>query len=105
MRFEARLKRDWRFWKGLNRTLKRVKSIARDSPNLICDDIQAAVDTWRNSRAITFEGKTVTYGELDAMANRYAHWAKSLNLRRGATVALFMPNRIEYFAIWYGLSK
>ena len=24
---------------------------------------------------------------------------------RGATVALFMPNRLEYFAVWYGLSK
>ena len=105
MRFQARVKRDLRFWRGLQRTLKRVKSIARDSNNLICDDIQAAVEQWRNERAMTFEGRTVTYGELDAMANRYAHWAKGLNLRRGQVVALFMPNRLEYFAIWYGLSK
>jgi fatty-acyl-CoA synthase len=105
MRLEARLKREWRFWKGLNRTLKRVKSISKESDNLICDDIQAAVDAWRNRPAITFEGRTVTYADLDAIANRYAHWAKGLNLRRGATVALFMPNRTEYFAIWYGLSK
>ena len=105
MRLEARLRRDWRFWKGLSRTLKRVKTIARDSDNLICDDIQAAVEAFRTRPAVTFEGKTLTYGELDAMANRYAHWAKSHNLRRGQTVALFMPNRTEYFAIWYGLSK
>jgi fatty-acyl-CoA synthase len=82
-----------------------VKTIASDSPNLICDDLQAAVEQWRNRPALTFEGKTVTYGEMDAIANRYAHWAKSLNLRRGQTVALFMPNRLEYFPIWYGLSK
>jgi fatty-acyl-CoA synthase len=105
MRFQARLKRDWRFWKGLNRTLKRVKTIARDSDNLICDDIQAAVELHRNSPAMTFEGRTVTYGELDGIANRYAHWAKTQNLRRGQVVALFMPNRLEYFAVWYGLSK
>jgi len=105
MRLEARLKRDWRFWQGLQRTLKRVKSIARESDNLICDDIQEAVEAYRNRPAMTFEGKTLTYGELDAMANRYAHWAKGLNLRRGQTVALFMPNRMEYFAVWYGLSK
>jgi len=105
MRLRARLKRDWRFWQGLQRTLKRVKTIARDSENLICDDIQEAVDRWRGERAMTFEGRTVSYGELDAMANRYAHWAKGLNLRRGQTVALFMPNRLEYFPIWYGLSK
>jgi len=105
MRLKARLQREWRFLRGLNRTLGRVKSIAPDSDNLICDDLQAAVEQWRERPAMTFEGRTVTYGELDAMANRYAHWAKGLNLRRGQTVALFMPNRLEYFAIWYGLSK
>ncbi|MBL8773945.1 MAG: long-chain-acyl-CoA synthetase [Phenylobacterium sp.] len=105
MRFRARLKRDLKFWQGLQRTLKRVKSIARESDNLICDDLQAAVEQWRERPAMTFEGRSVTYGELDAMANRYAHWAKGLNIRRGQVVALFMPNRLEYFAIWYGLSK
>ncbi|WP_397414888.1 long-chain-acyl-CoA synthetase [Phenylobacterium sp.] len=105
MRWRARLERDWRFWQGLNRVLKRVKTIERDSPNLICDDLQAAVERWRDRPAITFEGKTLTYGEFDAMANRYAHWAKNAGLRRGQAVALFMPNRTEFIAVWYGLSK
>lgn len=105
MALKAKLQREWRFLRGLNRTLNRVKSIAPDSPNLVCDDIQAAVDQWRDRSAMTFEGRTVTYAELDAVANRFAHWGKGLNLRRGQTVALFMPNRLEYFAIWYGLSK
>ena len=105
MQLEASLRRDWRFWKGLDRTLKRVKTIARDNDNLVCDDLQAAVELYRNRPAMTFEGRTVTYGELDAIANRYAHWAKGLNLRRGQVVALFMPNRLEYFPIWYGLTK
>jgi fatty-acyl-CoA synthase len=105
MPLKERLQREWRFVRGLNRTLKRVKSIAPDSPNLICDDLQAAVERWRTRPAMTFEGRTVTYAELDGMANRYAHWAKGQNIRRGQTVALFMPNRLEYFAIWYGLSK
>ncbi|OYX95515.1 MAG: long-chain-acyl-CoA synthetase, partial [Caulobacter sp. 35-67-4] len=105
MRLQARLKREWVFLKGLMRTLKRVKSIAPDSANLICDDLEAAVDRWSGSPAITFEGKTITYAELDAIANRYAHWAKGQSITRGQTVALFMPNRLEYLAIWYGLSK
>jgi fatty-acyl-CoA synthase len=105
MRLKARLQREWRFLRGLNRTLARVKSIDPDSQNLLCDDLEAAVARWRDRPAITFEGRTLNYGELDAMANRFAHWGKSLNLRRGQTVALFMPNRVEYFAIWYGLSK
>ncbi|HEY3949781.1 long-chain-acyl-CoA synthetase [Phenylobacterium sp.] len=105
MPLKARLQREWRFLRGLNRTLKRVKSIAADSSNLICDDLQAAVDEFRDRTAMTFEGRTVSYAELDAIANRFAHWGKGQNLRRGQTVALFMPNRLEYFAVWYGLSK
>ncbi len=105
MSLPASLKRELRFLKGLSRTLKRVKSIAPDSSNLICDDLEAAVDKWSGSPAITFEGKTISYAELDAIANRYAHWAKGQGITRGQTVALFMPNRLEYLAIWYGLSK
>ncbi|ADG11391.1 long-chain-acyl-CoA synthetase [Caulobacter segnis] len=105
MRLRQKIRREIKFLKGLTRTLKRVKSIAPDSANLICDDIEAAVDKWRDRPAMTFEGKTVTYAELDGMANRYAHWAKGQGLTRGQTVALFMPNRLEYFAVWYGLTK
>jgi len=102
---KGRLDREWRFLRGLSRTLGRVKTIAGDSPNLLCDDVQASVEKHRMRPALSFEGRTVTYGELDAIANRFAHWAKGLHIRRGQTVALFMPNRLEYFAIWYGLSK
>jgi len=105
MPLKANLQREWRFLRGLNRTLARVKSISPDSGALACDDLQAAVEKWRDRPAMTFEGRTLTYGEIDAMANRFAHWGKGLNLRRGQVVALFMPNRLEYFAVWYGLSK
>ncbi|MGC8030495.1 hypothetical protein ACP3WD_24955, partial [Salmonella enterica] len=78
MRLGQKIKREIRFLKGLSRTLKRVKTIAPDSANLVCDDLEAAVDKWGARPAITFEGKTIGYAELDAMANRYAHWAKGL---------------------------
>ncbi len=105
MPLKANLQREWRFLRGLNRTLARVKAIAPDSDNLVCDDLQAAVEKWRDRQAMSFEGRLATYGELDAIANRFAHWGKGLNLRKGQTVALFMSNRLEYFAVWYGLSK
>ena len=105
MNLQARIRREIKFLRGLWRTLGRVKGIAPDSKQLICDDLEAAVDQWRERPAILFEGRTVTYAELDALANRYAHWAKGQGLRRGQTVALLMPNRIDYLAVWYGLSK
>ena len=105
MRLRARIEREIKFLRGLFRTLGAVRSIAPDSANLICDDLEAAVDQWRTQRAITFEGRTITYGEMDAIANRYAHWARTQGLRRGQSVAIFLPNRIDYLPIWYGLSK
>src|SRR5262249_37628181 len=66
---------------------------------------EAAVDRWRGRPAIAFEGRTVSYAELDGIANRYAHWAQDQGIHRGDVVALFMPNRLEYVAIWFGLAK
>src|SRR4051794_38571468 len=96
----ARAARELRFLRGLSRTLSRVRSISAESDWLTCDDLEDAVDRRRASPAITFEGKTVTYGELDALANRYANWAKGRGIKRGEVVALFMPSRIEYIAVW-----
>ncbi|MEO8926629.1 MAG: long-chain-acyl-CoA synthetase [Caulobacteraceae bacterium] len=105
MGLAARLKREWRYLSGLGRTLARVRSISATSNNLICDDLEAAVDRWRARPALGFEGAALTYGELDALANRYAHWALAQGLGQGDTVAVFLPNRLEYLPIWYGLTK
>jgi fatty-acyl-CoA synthase len=103
--FWARLQREWTFVSGLVRTLNRVRSIAPHSSNLVTDDLEAAIDRWRERRALTFEGRTLTYGEMDALANRYAHWGDEAGLRRGDTVALLMPNRLDYLPVWFGLGK
>jgi len=105
MNIYKRLVRDWRFLSGLARTLGRIRSIGPSSPNLICDDLEAAVSRWRDRPAITFADQILTYGQMDALANRYAHWALAQGFKRGDTVALFSLNRIDYVSIWYGLSK
>jgi fatty-acyl-CoA synthase len=101
----GRVGREWRFLRALVRTLNRVSSIAKDSPNLACDDIEAAVDRWRPRAAMLFDGKAMTYGEFDALANRYANWGAGRGLKRGQTVAILLPNRPAVQAAWYGLSK
>jgi fatty-acyl-CoA synthase len=105
MSLQARVQREFKFIRALIRTLRRVGSISSQSGQLVCDDLEDAVDAWRERPAISFEGATLSYGELDALANRYAHWAIEHGLRRGHTVALFMANRPDYLAVWYGLSK
>ena len=99
------LRRDLWFYSGLVRTLGRVRTIAPGSPRRICDDLEAATRRWADREAIRFDGQSLTYAGLEALANRFALWALDLGLRPGDRVALFLPNRIEYLPAWYGLSK
>jgi fatty-acyl-CoA synthase len=46
-----------------------------------------------------------TYWELAGRINRYARWARDLNIRSGCNVCLLMPNRPDYLACWLGISK
>jgi fatty-acyl-CoA synthase len=105
MNLAARLAREVRFLSGLARVLWRVRKIAPTSTFLICDDFEDAVDRFADHTAIIFEGERVTYRALDDLANRFAAWAEAQGLKRGDTVALLLPNRVEYIAAWAGLAK
>ncbi len=105
MRLFSRLQRDIRFFRAANRLYSRVKGIDPNGRDLVCDDFEAAVDQWPDRVAIVDETRQLTYRELDTLANRFAHWARGRNLRRGDTVALVLPNRIEFVAAWLGFSK
>ncbi|MFJ6025066.1 long-chain-acyl-CoA synthetase [Brevundimonas sp. NPDC092305] len=101
----ANIRRDLRFAGSLRRLLKRIKPIDMDSPVLVCDDWEEAADRFADHIAIEDDRRPLTYRELDAMANRFGHWAQSRRLKRGDTVALVMLNRAEYLAAWLGFSK
>jgi fatty-acyl-CoA synthase len=101
----TRIKRETRFMSALNRLLRGIKGISPDSRDLVCDDFERSADRFGDNVAVICEGRRLTYREMDALANRYAHWAKGRGIRRGDTVALLMPNRLEYVAIWMGLAK
>ena len=105
MGLAANIRRDMKFAGGLYRLLKRIKPITLDSDVLLCDDIEEAVDKFADHVALEDESRRLTYRELDALANRYAHWAKARNLKRSDVIALVMHNRVEYLAAWIGFSK
>jgi fatty-acyl-CoA synthase len=54
---------------------------------------------------ILFEDRRTTYADLNAEANRVAHAARQVGLRRGDVAALLMHNRPEFIATWAGLAK
>lgn len=105
MGFLDNLRQDISFILTAKRMLKGVKDISSNSPNLVADDLEKAVDRFKNNPAFLEDDREWSYGDFDAYANQVAHWALSENCQPGDTVAVFVRNRLEYVALWYGLSK
>ncbi|MGY4237690.1 fatty-acyl-CoA synthase [Bradyrhizobium sp. USDA 4449] len=91
-----------------NTWLQGIALTARleDQPHRLFADV---VEEWAQRQpdrlALLSDGQSFTYGELAARINRYARWARDLDLRAGRTVCLLMPNRPDYLACWLGISS
>ncbi|MEM6850152.1 MAG: long-chain-acyl-CoA synthetase [Pseudomonadota bacterium] len=99
------LKREYAFVSGLGRTLLRISGVTPDAKISVASALEQSVDAHRNRPALLFHDNRLTYGDWDARANRYAHWALAQGLGAGDVVALAMQNRPEYLCAWFGLAK
>jgi len=90
-------------------TLLQVAKEVKPRPPTTCDSFAARVENtsarFGHCKAIIFEGKTVTWSELNAHANRYAAALRALGLVRGDAVSLVMENRIEFLTTLIALNK
>ncbi len=55
--------------------------------------------------AILFEGRTITYADLDASASRLAQALRAHGIAAGDRVALFLPNVPEFAVAYYAAQK
>ncbi|MDJ0847103.1 MAG: long-chain-acyl-CoA synthetase [Myxococcota bacterium] len=87
---------------GLAMALRKARP---GSSYTFLDAYEESLGRHRGRPAIRFEGREMSYGEVDAYANRVARWARGQGFERGDVVALLAPNRLEYLPIWIGLGK
>ena len=87
------------------RSLKRVGGVYDDPKRTFADVIEEIARAKPNNVAIVSDSGNLTYAELDAAANRYARWARSLGVGPEKSVALLMENRAEYIVAWLGIVK
>jgi fatty-acyl-CoA synthase len=87
------------------RALEATAPISRQPQRLLLDVIEELAASRAEAPALLSRQECLTYRSLAARANRYARWALAQNLGRGETVALLMPNRPEYMAIWLGITR
>jgi fatty-acyl-CoA synthase len=105
MPFAKRLTSDFAYAKGALGVLRRVTPIAKSADKTLLDALPEWADRWSNRPALVSERETLTYAALISRSYRYTRWALEQGLKKGDCVALLMPNRPEYMAIWFGLAR
>ena len=87
------------------RTLMLTRGVHPDARRTIADWTERWARERGPSPAILYEDRVVSWGELDAGANRVARWAQAVGLRKGDVVTILMENCPEYVMTWLGLIK
>jgi long-chain acyl-CoA synthetase len=67
--------------------------------------LHAAVAPDRAAVVMSDGSPGLTYGELEARANRGAHLFRSLGITRGQTIAFWLPNCPEVFEIYWAAQR
>lgn len=105
MQFLSRLSRSALFMRDFAPLLANLAKAAAPKPVDYSDFLASHFESYAQRPVLISGSGSLTWAELDAYANRVAHWAAGEGLQRGDVVALLMENRPEFVAIWLGLSR
>jgi fatty-acyl-CoA synthase len=105
MGFFDRIASEAAYATGLLRMLSKVTPVARNPERTYPDVAEALAAEYGERPALVSERETLTFRGYDARANRYARWAMENGVDKGDVVALMMPNRPEYLAVWLGVAR
>ncbi|MEX2146333.1 MAG: long-chain-fatty-acid--CoA ligase [Candidatus Rokuibacteriota bacterium] len=64
-----------------------------------------AAERWPQNTAVVFKDISLTFREVEALTNRFAHALRALGLRRGEHVCLLTTNCPEFVVAFYALSR
>ena len=89
----------------LNRGYAPIVGYRRDQPYSVADMLEERAVDAAGQAFVVFEGRSLSFAQLNAPANRVAHAALAAGLKPGSVVALMMDNRPEFPMVWLGLAK
>jgi fatty-acyl-CoA synthase len=100
-----RLRSDVRYLRCALRTLAMTSPIVRNPTRIFPAVIDELAERHGDKPALLSDREAFSYRELAERSRRYSRWALAQGLVKGDVVALLMPNRPEFFAIWLGLTR
>src|SRR5271165_4866879 len=101
----SRLRSELAYAGGLLRVVRATRVVTKRPTRTLGDHLAEWAAQHGDRPALADDRASYSYRGLDARANAYARWARARGLRKGDAVALMMPNRPEYLAIWFGLVR
>jgi fatty-acyl-CoA synthase len=100
-----RLSSDLTYLRAGLRTLRRTGPIVRTPRRIFPIVVDELADIHGDKPALISARETLSYRALAQRSRRYLRWALQQGIAEGDVVALLMPNRPEYLAIWLGLTR
>jgi fatty-acyl-CoA synthase len=97
----GRLSTARRWARALELTAPIVTQPHRILPAVVEERAQIAPD----SPALVSDRERLSYSALATRSRQYSRWAVEHGVGTGTVVALLMPNRPEYLAIWLGVTR
>ncbi len=67
--------------------------------------LSQSATSWPDHVAIVFRDSTLTFWELDALTNQFAHALQALGVKQGERVCLLMTNRPEFIISCYAVAR
>jgi fatty-acyl-CoA synthase len=91
--------------KAWSRALALTAPIASRPGRTLPIVIDELAERYGAAPAVVSDDEWLTFTDLARRAHRYARWALDEGIDKGHSVALLMPNRPEYLAIWLGITR
>ncbi len=67
--------------------------------------LSQTVSKYPDHTALLFYGRKISYSELDALTNRFAHALAGLGIKKGDRVAIMLPNIPQMVIAFYGVLR
>lgn len=92
-------------WKRLERLAAATMRHTPGQTHTVGDRLEERAAAHPERIFVRYEARDLSFGALNAQANRSAYAGRDARLERGDVAALMMENRPEFLATWMGFSK
>ena len=67
--------------------------------------LETSAQKFGDRKAVWYEGRWTTYGDIDALANKLANYFKEVHISRGERIAILYKNSLDYVIAYFAVLK